>query len=187
MVICCLYLFIMYLLFILCLILLLFYMFNIYYWHIVCLQTASHRCLSHFTLKTSLWSTVLIHQLSTVHTVTHSAFSVFHCDSSSISNPNQCFTEALSFFFSFSYNLSTPLPFSLFVLFISHLRRIASHVSLVTIVMLWGSQHLQENAGKVSSVWREQIVLTPLWETVREDRAQKVIRSFTMRTFVSNF
>lgn len=51
---------------------------------------------------------------------------------------------------------------SLFVPFISSLRRIASHVSLVTTVMLWGSQRPQENAGKVSSVWRVQIVLTLL-------------------------
>lgn len=74
--------------------------------------------------------------------------------------PNQCYNEALSFFHFLTAHLSLYLPLS--VCFIPPLRRIASHVSLVTIVMLQGFWSLQGNAGKVSSVWGVQIALTLL-------------------------
>lgn len=45
---------------------------------------------------------------------------------------------------------------------VSSLRKSASHVSLVTTVMLRDSQGLQDHAGKVSSVWRVLIALTLL-------------------------
>ncbi|KAM6933259.1 uncharacterized protein FYW49_001626 [Xenentodon cancila] len=50
---------------------------------------------------------------------------------------------------------------------------IAIHVSQVTIVKLKGFQHLQVNAGKVSSAKRVQIVLILLTETAVVDHAQK--------------
>lgn len=77
---------------------------------------------------------------------------------------------------SFINSLSVFVSLSSFVSLISPLRRIASHVSLVTIATLWGSQRLQGNAGKVSFVWGVQIVLTLLSETAVEDLAQKVLR-----------
>lgn len=77
---------------------------------------------------------------------------------------NQCLNGTLFvFYFPPSFICLPPsLPSSFFLPFISSLRRIANHVSLVTTAMLWGSQHLQENAGKASSVWRVLIVLTLL-------------------------
>lgn len=73
-----------------------------------------------------------------------------------------------------NYTVKSQLTSFLFVPFISTLRRIASHVSLVTTVFLRGSGRLQGNAGKGSSVWKVQTVLTPLLEIAAVDRVQKV-------------
>lgn len=81
--------------------------------------------------------------------------------------------------FKWNYWLNIAITPSLFlcVFLISSLRRIASHVFPVTIAMLWGSRGLQENAGKVSTVWEVQIALTLLWVISTEGHAQKVIRT----------
>lgn len=70
--------------------------------------------------------------------------------------------------------MKSQLTSFLFVPFISTFRRIASRVSLVTTVMPQGSRRLQGNAGKGSSVWKVQTILTPLLETAAVDRVQKV-------------
>lgn len=92
--------------------------------------------------------------------------------------PNQSCNISHSLFY-FPVATVTLSPYPSFVFLISPLRRIANHVSLAPIVLLWGCQCLQANAGKVSFVWGEQIVLTPLLETTGEDLAQKVIGSFS--------
>lgn len=66
------------------------------------------------------------------------------------------------YFYSYSFPFSPPLTPLCFMLLVSSLRESASHVSLVTTVMLRDSQCLQDNAGKVSSVWRVPIALTLL-------------------------
>jgi len=125
--------------------------------------------------QTSLWSVALVSLPFTLYTVTYIVFFLSLCQ---YLIPNQCCNEVHPLF-SFSNSLSVFVSpsSSLSLLSLSFtLRRIASHVSLVIIAMLWGSLCLQENAGQVSSAWGVQIVLTLFWETAMEDRAQKVIR-----------
>lgn len=81
----------------------------------------------------------------------------------------------LMIFYCFFLPFSPPLTPLWIMRLLSPLRKSASHVSLVTTVMLRDWQCLRGNAGKVSSVWRVPIAPTLLWETAEVDRVQKVM------------
>lgn len=86
--------------------------------------------------------------------VTHSAYQGL--------NTGVIFYRLFMCFYSYSLPFSPPITPLCFMLLVSSLRKSASHVSLVTTVMLRDSQCLQDHAGKVSSVWRVLIALTRL-------------------------
>lgn len=88
-------------------------------------------------------------------------FSVIHCNSQSMFSSILILQQS-TFFFFLSAVFLFPYSLSLFVFIIIPLRRTVSHVSQVTTVMLRGSRHLQENAGKVSSALGVQSVLNLL-------------------------